>query len=117
MFNNIKLLLAVILGLLVYACSSDISEKPDAGNPGTKITASASPLYGTAPLSVSFNAGKSVKPEGEKLTYLWDFDDGRFSEGASSRHVFHAMGTYMVTLTVIDSSGREEAAWVIVIVN
>lgn len=38
--------------------------------------ASATPVYGTPPLTVQFTGSGSYDPEGAALTYSWDFGDG-----------------------------------------
>jgi PKD repeat protein len=44
-------------------------------------------------------------PQGEALTYYWDFGDGSFSTSASPSHTYLQAGTYSVTVTVTGASG------------
>ncbi|MBU1022728.1 PKD domain-containing protein [bacterium] len=57
--------------------------------------------------SVSFNAGTSSDPDGDSLTYEWDFDytAGNFvveATGPTSSHIFTNMGEYQVAIRVSD---------------
>jgi hypothetical protein len=53
---------------------------------------------------VSFGASAS-DPDGDRLTYSWDFGDGTTDTGESLYHVFYASGTFDVKLTVSDGRG------------
>ncbi|MFS0898437.1 PQQ-dependent sugar dehydrogenase [Mycolicibacterium litorale] len=56
-------------------------------------------------LTVDFSGVKSHDPDGDNLTYRWDFGDGNTSTGAVTSHTFSTAGaysTYTVTLTVSD---------------
>jgi nitrous oxidase accessory protein NosD len=44
----------------------------------------------------------SVDPDGDALTYAWDFGDGGTASGYSASHTYAALGDYVVTLTVSD---------------
>lgn len=55
--------------------------------------------------SSSFNGTSSKDPDGDSLTYHWDFGDGNSSEEAKTSHSYSKSGTYRVTLTVDDGSG------------
>lgn len=58
---------------------------------------------------VSFNAKASSDPDGDPLTYLWDFGDGTVGNGSAPTHVYADSGSYTVTLTVSDGQ-----AWSVV---
>ncbi len=55
--------------------------------------------------STAFDASRSSDPDGDTLTYHWDFGDGTSSDEKSSSHVYEKSGSYRVVLTVKDSSG------------
>ena len=65
---------------------------------------SATPLSGTVPLTVDFDAIASTDPDGNITAYSWDFGDGNSETGVTSSHTFDAQGTYNVTLTVTDNN-------------
>ncbi len=84
----------------------EFSESGDL-SPDANITASAT--SGEAPLSVSFSSEGSRAPgeDDRDLRYEWDFDgDGRVdSRDASPSFTYEENGRYVVTLTVLNSSG------------
>jgi parallel beta-helix repeat protein len=58
---------------------------------------------GRAKRRLAFNAAGSLDPDGDALTYSWDFGDGSPAiVGARGLHAFAAAGVYTVTLTVSD---------------
>jgi PKD repeat protein len=59
------------------------------------------PAQGPAPLTVSFVANAS-DPDGDVLSYFWDFGDGDNSTEANPQHVFYYPGSYTVILQVSD---------------
>ena len=56
---------------------------------------------------IFFDATESYDPDGEIVSYLWNFGDGSVLEttGSVTIHTFEKPGTYNVTLTVTDNSG------------
>jgi len=61
---------------------------------------------GLAPLAITFDGGKSSDPDGDKLTFKWDFGDGNTATGLRTKHRYSTSGRYEVTLTVTDAQGR-----------
>lgn len=64
--------------------------------------ASADKTSGPAPLDVNFSSAGSNDPEGQPITYSWDFGDGSSSTAANPSHTFAGAGQYVVRLTVSD---------------
>lgn len=54
--------------------------------------------------NVSFYNDRSGTPNGSIVSYLWDFGDGSSGTGQKIAH-FYDPGSYLVTLTVVDSAG------------
>lgn len=52
-----------------------------------------------------FDGSGSSDPDGDTLTYRWNFGDGATAEGARVTHSYAASGRYTVSLTVDDNSG------------
>ena len=52
--------------------------------------------------AISFNGTGSSDPDGDALTYAWDFGDGSTGTGATPSHAYAATGVYTVSLRVTD---------------
>lgn len=64
---------------------------------------------GVAPSMLWFDASTSTDPDGDQLTYLWDFGDNETSLELKPTHLFKVAGTQSVTLTVRDGFGGESS--------
>ena len=60
------------------------------------------PYTGTEDTAVTFDGSGSSDPDGDPLTYKWDFGDGSTGAGVSPTHTYIAGGEYTVTLVVND---------------
>lgn len=60
--------------------------------------------------SVAFDASASSDPNGDPLTYSWDFGDGGVAVGQFAQHAYSEPGQYLVILTVADPAGGEDRA-------
>ncbi|MGH3385206.1 MAG: ThuA domain-containing protein [Nocardioidaceae bacterium] len=77
-----------------------------------EITAvTADPTEGEQPVDVTFSASAS-DPEGENLTYEWDFGDGSTATGQQPTHTYTLSGVYRPTVTVTDASGASATDFV-----
>lgn len=61
-------------------------------------------------LSCSFDAGGSSDPDGDALSYSWDFGDQATATGETANHSYSGSGSYTVTLLATDSNGAEASA-------
>lgn len=76
------------------------------------VQASATPTNGAAPLVVEFT-GRGSDPEGDALSYRWDFGvPGQGADMATARYTYTQPGSYTAVLTVTDASGNTESATV-----
>jgi len=60
------------------------------------------PYQGATGQPISFDGSGSSDPNGDLLSYSWDFGDGGSAPGALASHIYVAAGNYLVTLTVTD---------------
>ncbi|WP_024754416.1 ThuA domain-containing protein [Streptomyces exfoliatus] len=81
-----------------------------AGNRSPLAKASAAPDSGRAPLPVTFSPAGSGDPDGDAVTYAWDFGDGATSTEESPTHTYTADGQYTARLTVRDAGGKTATA-------
>ena len=57
---------------------------------------------------IFFDGTNSSDPDGDPLTYMWDFGDDNNSTEELSSHFYSKKGEYIVELTVTDSSGQSD---------
>lgn len=68
------------------------------------------PYSGTAGTSLTFDGSGSSDPQGQTLTYAWDFGDGTVGTGVRPSHAYSAAGTYTVHLSVTNTSNLSASA-------
>lgn len=68
------------------------------------------PYSGTEDLAVTFDGSGSYDPDGDSITYSWDFGDGVNGSGENPAHAYMAGGTYTVTLVVNDGVENSDPA-------
>jgi hypothetical protein len=61
------------------------------------------PYSGTASQPVAFNGSGSFDPDGDPITFHWEFGDGSIGSGSAPTHIYSSASTYTVSLTVTDS--------------
>jgi len=79
--------------------SAAISEPPANIAP---VADAGGPYSGEPGQMITFDGSGSVDPNGDALTYSWDFGDGSTGSGVNPTHTYTAVADYTVTLTVSD---------------
>lgn len=67
------------------------------------------PYSGMPGVAVNLSGTKSTDPQGETLTFEWEFGDGTTGTGVSPIHIYSATGTYNISLTVTNTSNLSSA--------
>ena len=78
--------------------------------------ANANPVSGNAPLAVQFSSAGSGDPDGDPITYAWDFttNGSTDSTAANPTFTYTTNGNFTATLTVSDNTGRSATASVVI---
>jgi PKD repeat protein len=80
-------------------------------NRAPQAVAAMTTISGNAPLAIQFSSAGSSDPDGDALTYAWQFNDGSAIDSAANpSHTFAQNGVYTVTLTVRDAKGLSATA-------
>jgi hypothetical protein len=95
----------LILVLTLAGCNGGDPKPPPSDNhpPVAAFTSSATTTPALSALS--FDASTSSDPDGDALSFSWDFGDGEFGGSNKVAHVFAAAGSFTVKLTVGDGKG------------
>jgi serine protease len=98
---------------LVQACAALTALGGECGDGGGGTPPENNPpvasfTYQCTDLSCSFDASASSDPDGDSLTYSWDFGDGNTGSGVAPSHTYGEGGDYTVSLTVSDGKGGSD---------
>jgi PKD repeat protein len=86
----------LVSGSAVSAITVASVNRAPTANPG-------GPYSGVAGSPLLFDGSASSDPDGDALTYAWDFGDGATGTGSKPSHTYAAGGVYPVSLTVTDA--------------
>jgi glucose/arabinose dehydrogenase/PKD repeat protein len=96
-----------------YAGGGQVRRIAASHNRAPVAALTASPRSGPLPLSVRLDASASSDPDGDSLSFEWDFgDDTVASESAAQSHTYNSTGRFMATVTVRDGRGARDTATV-----
>lgn len=86
---------------------------------GPFAVASANPTSGYSPLDVDFSSAGSHDPNGQTITFLWDFGDGNTSTQPNPTHTYTSgsVQTFVATLTVTNQDNESSSAIVSITVG
>jgi hypothetical protein len=89
----------------------DISAVPSTANSSPSIVSGVvySPLQITAGSPVQFSVS-ALDPDGDGISYAWNFGDSTTGAGSSASHTYAAQGTYTAALTASDGKGGSTVA-------
>lgn len=107
---------ATFVGDAIFRVTSMVGEGAPNPNELPIAVIQATPTTGTAPLTVSFNGTNSSDPDGQVVSYAWDFGDGGTATGSSLQHVYSSAGPYTARLTVTDNQGGTNSTTVVITV-
>jgi glucose/arabinose dehydrogenase len=75
------------------------------GNRAPIASFTATPNSGALPLVVNLDASGSRDPDGDTLSYSWNFGDGTTGSGKTTQKTYNNAGKFNIVLTVRDSRG------------
>jgi serine protease len=84
---------------LIYSINNITPNDPPVA---VAIPSSEVSYFGTEDSPLAFNGSASYDPDGDSLTYQWDFGDGSTGSGIKPTHTYAAGGDYTVSLVVND---------------
>jgi cytochrome c len=85
------------------------------GNRKPLVKIAANEKVGAAPFTVQFSSTGSMDYDGDKITYSWNFGDGRpLSILPNPKVKFKKPGEYKVSLTVTDDKGNKKTESIII---
>lgn len=105
-----------VILVISCGCIENNGNGTEEENLSPTATASANPVSGIAPLTVSF-MGYGTDSDGNIVSYYWDFNDGTTSNQQNPTHIFQYGGTYTVELTVKDNDGAKGTDTITIIVE
>ncbi len=118
----IVLCMIVVIGLALSCGSTGglglpdsgdiLGQDPEGGSEAPVAVIEADRASGEAPLEILFTGSGSYDPQGDVLSYFWDFGDGDTIEGVDVSHLFAVGGSYTVTLIVENTSEMTAVATV-----
>ena len=92
-------------------CRVEVGLRP---NIAPRAVCDAMPSAAIVGNEVRFDASSSTDSDGAIVSFAWDFDDGEVGQGAILGHTFDAVGSYAVSLVVVDDRGGSDEATCVV---
>jgi YVTN family beta-propeller protein len=120
--NTVKLLQGpdgAIYHLTIFPNGQITRIAPAGGNRAPSAVITASPSFGYRPLTVNFSSANSSDPDGQTLSYAWNFGDPTRTDDVSTSPnptwTYTANGSYVATLTVSDGQKTGQVTKTIVV--
>lgn len=86
-------------------CATTITVSADNAPPAADA---GGPYHGLQFVPVSFDASLSSDPDGDNLTYLWEYGDGVTGTGGAPLHTYTTAGVFPVVLHATDPGGLSD---------
>ncbi len=111
--RKVVVLMVMATGLLLLMSACALFNAP----PKASITIADGNTYGVAPLAVTFDISGSNDPDGQIVSFTFDFGDGTDSIQGTDlsqpiEHTYTTAGSYRAKLTVVDNNGKTGAMMV-----
>lgn len=104
--NTLKSVFTSLSSLLILS----VSPPAQAANAPPVPVVYALPAQGCAPLTVKLDGRDSYDTDGSVREYFWSSTDGQTSANSVAEFTFTQIGTYMVTLRVVDNEGASASS-------
>lgn len=86
-----------------HASDSEVITITVSADNAPPVAVAGGPYNGGTGQPVNFNGSGSSDPDGNALTYNWNFGDGSTGSGVMAAHAYAVAGNYVATLTVTDN--------------
>ncbi len=106
-----------LLALWIAALMIAVSSCSNPNRPHAWITTDPPTPAGKAPFTLTFDGTKSKSPQGQIVSYAWDFGDRGTGAGATITHTYDRRGNYRASLTVKDDQGQADTSYTVVTVT
>ena len=98
--GDFEVILEVGDGTLRTSSATTASIGQPTGRP--PVARPGGPYHGLPSVPIAFDGTGSTDPDGDALTFAWDFGDQAQGSGAQTAHAYASTGQYTATLTVSD---------------
>ena len=107
-----------VVGVLTTSCLSALFNQ----RPEPSIAIAEGNPYGPAPLEITFDISGSFDPDGEIVSFVFDFGDGTAPTQGTDlsqliEHTYTSSGSYLAKLTVVDDRGTSKSIMLAIMVN
>ena len=107
----------LVVGIIFLFLSSILVPISLGGNNESPVADVGGPYFGNVDESITFNGSNSYDPDGNIISYEWDFGDYNNGSGENTTHTYYHPDYYTVVLTVTDDIGASDQDTTIAHIN